>query len=59
MNFTGPKASIAIENLRNLVLSLTLASYLTAFRLEWLVTIFGVVMGAYYGLKIERETFFS
>jgi hypothetical protein len=59
MNLSGPKASIALENIRNLMFSLTLASYMTVLRLEALVIVFGVIMGAYYGLKIERETFYA
>lgn len=53
----GPKMSIALENIRNLILSLTISSYLIPLKLELFVTFFGIALGAYYGLKIERETF--
>jgi hypothetical protein len=58
MNLKGPKTTIALENIRNLTLSLTIASYLMPLRLEPLVVLFGVGLGAYYGLKIEKETFY-
>jgi len=59
MNLNGPKVSIALENLRNLILSMAVSSYLIPFRLEFLVILFGIGLGAYYGIKIERETFYS
>ena len=59
IGFFGEKASITLENLRNLTLSLTISSYFMPLNLEYLVALFGVVLGAYYGLKIERETFYS
>jgi hypothetical protein len=59
MNISGPKTTIAFDNIRNLTLSLTIASYLMPLNLEPLVVLFGVGLGAYYGLKIERETFFN
>ena len=57
--FFGEKMAITLGNLRNLVLSLTISSYFIPFNLEYFVAIFGIGLGAYYGLKIERETFYS
>ena len=59
IGFSGKKASIALDNIRNLILSLTICSYLMPLHLEYFVALFGVALGAYYGIKIERETFYS
>ena len=56
---SGEKASITLNNIRSLTLSLSLASYFMYLNMGFLAVSFGIILGAYYGLKIERETFYS
>ena len=48
---------VAFGNFRSLIYSLTISSYFMPMDFGLLLIIFSVILGAYYGLKIERETF--
>jgi len=58
MYYFGPKAFIVMENMRNLTLSLSLSSYFVVFNLEFIAILIGIALGAYFGVKIERETYY-
>ncbi len=48
---------IVFDNLRNLVLSLTVCSFLAPlFDAELFLIVLGFLMGGYYGYRIEKET---
>ena len=57
MIILGPKASVVMENFRSLTFGLAIFSYLMLFGMEIVAVTMGIVLGAFYGLKIERETY--
>ena len=48
---------ILLDNLRSLSLGLTVSSlFASLFNTEFILIIVGVLMGSYYGYKIEKQT---
>ena len=57
MIILGPKTAVVMENFRSLTIGLAIFSYLMLFGMEIVAISLGIVLGAYYGIKIERETY--